>query len=841
MQDLQVSSSYRKSGNGVSTRSSMYIKALDRSSNYLSSPQPPQGYRPDHGFMRKGSSGMLSTYLGESAYEDDMRKISLIRSVDQLVINKTKVLQVSYGDLSIIKRESFLCHPADPTVAHYTLVLHRLSCIDRKTFDNKFYELDQISRNTNHPNLLRILSFWSEESPDAFSYKSLIVLQEYSQYTLREYISNYLTANKLDQIPETLLMRIGSDLSNAISTLHQANVSHCGLREYNVYVRVDESVFEATDLEIPEPSMVTFCLGLPWRAELEVLCTPSYDSTGSSAKTPMSMMLSSTLVKKAPDTVYIEKETLLRNNPDKFYSNRNRSGRSSVNSGGIENDTTESRGNSSLSENNYGALLPTLSALGNHNNLDIYSLGITLTKIIELYGPADIKELEIPTEINDDCAEYSELIKKHYPNLLVSLTLLLNIYEESTDNEIPITANQVHALFATYFAVKIQRNFRSSLVRRDRKLVVASATLIQCEYRKYLYSRRFRSYRKKVLCSTAHSLQAMIKALPNRLYFDNVLKSTIKIQSIARMFLARGNFSEQKHLSVLLQKTFRGLHTRKAVLLWKQQLLARKKQMESLGRLIVSTDTDTVNANPFHPETREGTNALYPASYLKYISVGSYLKANPDKFDFIESADKNSKIIEELTVKNSKLEEENIRMRKELEAIHNKRKDKQEAIGHFEDEFKKVKSQLRTKYEKYNASCSHSSPLLVKVEPVSYTAWEKLHDTQNVVENVLRDDSSVFTRKDACIKLVFEPSIVTMVRIHPGEPGPLHLDLTLTDKDDRVVFAEGYKLGRNTTEISMSVVNACRASLVFKDNIRGGSICSIRLVEVVGVPTADSV
>lgn len=838
MQDIPASSSYRKVGSRVNTRSSMYIKALDHSTSYLSSPQPPQGYRPDHGFIRKSPSGMLSPYLEESVYEDDMRKISLIRSVDQLVINKTKVLQVSYGDLSIIKRESFLCHPVDPSIARYSLVLHRLSCIDRKTFDNKFYELDQISRNTNHPNILRIFSFWSEESPDAFSYKSLIVLQEYSQYTLREYISSYLAANKLDYIPETLLMRIGSDLSNAVSTLHQSNVSHCGLREYSIYVRVDESIFEATDLETPEPSMVTFCLGLPWRAELEVLCTPSYDSVGSAVKTPMSQMLSSTLVKKAPDTIYIKKETLLRNNPDKFYSNINRSGRNSANLSNVENETG-SRGNSSLSEG-YGVSLPTLSVLGSYNNLDLYSLGIALTKVIELYGPSDIKGLETPTEIDDNCKEYSELIRKYYPNLEASLALLLNVYEKSVDNEISINANQVHALFATYFAVKIQRNFRSSLVKRDRKLVIASATMIQCEYRKYLYSRRFRSYRKKVLCSTAHSLQAMIKALPNRLYFDTILKSTIKIQSTARMFLTKSNFLEQKHLSILVQKIFRGLHTRNIVSSWKQQLLARKKQMESLGRLISNTDIDTVNINPFHSGKSGENDTLYPASYSKYKTVGSYLKANPDKFDFMENADKNLKIIEELSAKNRKLEEENISMKKELESIYNKRKDKEEAIGVFAGEFKKIKNQLRTKYEKYNASCNHSSPLLIKVEPVSYTAWEKLHDTQNVVENVLRDDSSVFTRKDACIKTTFNPSIVTKIKVHPGEPGPLHLDLTIMDRNDKVVFSEAYKMGRNTTEINTSIVDACKASFVFKDNIRGGSICSIRFIEVIGIPMSDS-
>jgi len=70
---------------------------------------------------------------------DNAAEISAIRSVEELKIDYTRALSIKRGDLSIIQGEVFRAHPAAQHLQDISLILKRLDCVDRRTYDLKVW------------------------------------------------------------------------------------------------------------------------------------------------------------------------------------------------------------------------------------------------------------------------------------------------------------------------------------------------------------------------------------------------------------------------------------------------------------------------------------------------------------------------------------------------------------------------------------------------------------------------------------------------------------------------------------------------------------------------------
>ena len=121
----------------------------------------------------KQPSDNAKTYARDNAQE-----LSAIRSVEELQIDYTRALSIKRGDLAIIQGEVFRCSPLAAHLSDIPLIVKRLDCVDRRTYDLKVYEVDTFSRFQGHPNIVALYSFWAEKPTNPYTYKTLALLME---------------------------------------------------------------------------------------------------------------------------------------------------------------------------------------------------------------------------------------------------------------------------------------------------------------------------------------------------------------------------------------------------------------------------------------------------------------------------------------------------------------------------------------------------------------------------------------------------------------------------------------------------------------------------------------
>jgi len=137
--------------------------------------------------------------------------------------------------MPLIEGECFRCRAASPQLNSIPLILKRLQCIDRRIYDFKVYEADQLRRIRDHPNLITLYSFWSEKSNSPYVYKVLVLLlEDTSLGTLEDYI------NEKDTRDIRFLLKCTGDVTKALLTLHTLNIIHGGVKPSAVYIGADK-------------------------------------------------------------------------------------------------------------------------------------------------------------------------------------------------------------------------------------------------------------------------------------------------------------------------------------------------------------------------------------------------------------------------------------------------------------------------------------------------------------------------------------------------------------------------------------------------------------------------
>eukprot|EP01047_Picozoa_sp_COSAG01_P041075 COSAG01_NODE_3502_length_5999_cov_31.512542_6_plen_227_part_00 len=107
-----------------------------------------------------------------------VERLRLIHSHVQVVIDQSEALSVKRPgfDLAVFESQSFRCRAADEAAAHVGLVLKRITCVDRRMYDIKVYELDTFMRFMNHPNVVSLYAMWNEPVPGPYAYRTLVGL-----------------------------------------------------------------------------------------------------------------------------------------------------------------------------------------------------------------------------------------------------------------------------------------------------------------------------------------------------------------------------------------------------------------------------------------------------------------------------------------------------------------------------------------------------------------------------------------------------------------------------------------------------------------------------------------
>jgi hypothetical protein len=122
-----------------------------------------------------------------------------------------------------------------------------------------------------------------------------------------------------------------------------------------------------------------------------------------------------------------------------------------------------------------------------------------------------------------------------------------------------------------------------------------------------------------------------------------------------------------------------------------------------------------------------------------------------------------------------------------------------------------------------------------------YSKWDSIHEPYNVVENVLRDDETMYKALQPAIDLNLKDGdlcFIAEILIWPGDVGPNIVEIFVSNQSDSWTFVKEYACSRDG--VSKLVVPgeyiAKYLRIICKNNTRGGNIVAIRHLKVVGLP-----
>ena len=133
------------------------------------------------------------------------------------------------GDLNLIHSVTYRCKVRD---LEKRLVLKKLDCLDQSVYNAKIHEVDLLKRMAQHPNIVKLYTYWNEDSGDPFTYKSLYLLFE---ECMVGDIHRCIVQNPLRPSAKTIMKYI-CDLCKGLTLLHQSGTIHGGIRPTNLFI-----------------------------------------------------------------------------------------------------------------------------------------------------------------------------------------------------------------------------------------------------------------------------------------------------------------------------------------------------------------------------------------------------------------------------------------------------------------------------------------------------------------------------------------------------------------------------------------------------------------------------
>jgi hypothetical protein len=163
---------------------------------------------------------------------DNATELCSLHGTDELQIDYRRTLGSKYGDLHVIQGEVFRCSPLAPSLAHVPLILKRLECVDRRTYDLKVYEADTFQRFRGHPNIISLFSYWSEKSTSQYVYKTLVLMYEegIKGDMAQAVVRNPARVERNWQPDTRTVMRYLCDIAKGLIALHNCKFIHARVK-----------------------------------------------------------------------------------------------------------------------------------------------------------------------------------------------------------------------------------------------------------------------------------------------------------------------------------------------------------------------------------------------------------------------------------------------------------------------------------------------------------------------------------------------------------------------------------------------------------------------------------
>lgn len=172
----------------------------------------------------------------ELSKHEVLGRLRTIHSPAQLVIDLTEALSIKRPgfDVAVFESQSFRCRAADESIAKVGLILKRVTCVDRRMYDIKVYELDTFMRFMNHPHVVSLYAMWNEPAAGPYAYKTLVGLYREG---LRGDLYDYAVDRSDDRrLRPRRVKLLACHIAAALRSFHNCNLIHAGIRPKNIYI-----------------------------------------------------------------------------------------------------------------------------------------------------------------------------------------------------------------------------------------------------------------------------------------------------------------------------------------------------------------------------------------------------------------------------------------------------------------------------------------------------------------------------------------------------------------------------------------------------------------------------
>lgn len=140
-----------------------------------------------------------------------------------------------------------------------------------------------------------------------------------------------------------------------------------------------------------------------------------------------------------------------------------------------------------------------------------------------------------------------------------------------------------------------------------------------------------------------------------------------------------------------------------------------------------------------------------------------------------------------------------------------------------------------------NQLAKQAIPLPIKIQhPYTYSKWDSIHEPFNVVENILKDDESVYKALTPDLDLTLaggNPAYIAEVCLNPGDCGPSNVEVYWSNTADKWTLIKQFTCTRSGEQKLVMPGEHIAKYIRIRclNNVRGGNLVNVRYVVVKGL------
>jgi hypothetical protein len=165
----------------------------------------------------------------------------------------------------------------------------------------------------------------------------------------------------------------------------------------------------------------------------------------------------------------------------------------------------------------------------------------------------------------------------------------------------------------------------------------------------------------------------------------------------------------------------------------------------------------------------------------------------------------------------------------------------QKELGPKAVEYESMLKGMKDTIKRVSLDVKKSKKLPIKIQHAyNYSKWDSINEPYNVVENVLRNDESVYKALSPDLDFTLANTkkwFISEVYIHSGDGGPGNVEVYISDIPNSWSLVEAYEWSDD--EIQRLTIPGEQIAKFLRirwlNNNQGGNIVKVRFVEIKGI------